>query len=131
MPVDLVYHIDDEFDEVTAGQEENEPSAIARKCTQLGALVGAAMRLNTGFDDILKHLNERVEAIRRKAMIVCMSRQICVSACNRIFAAGPDWHGDTDDTGVVKVTMTGNAFMQPLLWSKSRQEVFRNQFTNA
>jgi type I restriction enzyme R subunit len=61
-----------------------------------------------------------------------MSRRICVEVYNRIVAARPDWHGYTDDTGAVKVVMTGNATdsadMQPHIRSKSRQEAIRNRY---
>ncbi|GAB5430676.1 MAG: type I restriction endonuclease subunit R [Epibacterium sp.] len=129
---DLADHIDDEFDEATEGLEENEASAIARKWSQVEALVGADKRLDTVVGDILEHFDARVEAIDGKAMIVCMSRRICVEVYNRIVAARPDWHGDTDDTGAVKVVMTGNATdpadMQPHIRSKSRQEAIRNRY---
>ncbi|WP_246849193.1 hypothetical protein [Rubellimicrobium arenae] len=67
-----------------------------------------------------------------KAMIVGMSRRICVAIYERIRAARPDWHSDADEAGAVKVVMTGSASdpqaFQPHIRSKARQEVLRNRF---
>ncbi len=131
---DLADHIDDEFDEATEGLEETEAPAIARKWSQVETLVGADKRLDTVVEDILEHFDARIEVIDGKAMIVCMSRCICAEVFNRIVAARPDWHGETDDTGAVKVVMTGNAAdpanMQPHIRAKSRQEAIRNRDKN-
>jgi type I restriction enzyme R subunit len=131
---DLTDHIDEAFDEATEGLEEDEASAIARKWSQVEALVGADKRLDAVVADILEHFDARIEAIDGKALIVCMSRRICVEVYNRIAAVRPDWHGDTDDTGTVKVVMTGNATdpagMQTHIRSKTRQEAIRNRFKN-
>ena len=32
-----------------------------------------------------------------KAMVVCMSRRICVELYDAIVALRPDWHGEDDD----------------------------------
>ena len=97
---------------------------MARKWSQVEALVGADNRLDTVVSDILNHFDARVEAIDGKAMIVCMSRRICVEVYDRIVAACPELHADTDDMGEVKVVMTGSASdpseMQPHIRSKTR-----------
>ncbi|MEP2533839.1 type I restriction endonuclease subunit R [Shimia sp.] len=129
---DLADQIDDEFDDATEGLEDSEANSVARKWATVEALVGADKRLEKVVGDILKHFDARIEAIDGKAMIVCMSRRICVDVYNRLVAERPEWHGDTDDTGVVKVIMTGNATdtadMQPHIRSKSRQEAIRNRY---
>ena len=128
---DVASAIDDEFDEATETLEDDQVSAAARKWSRVEALVGADKRLDAVVADILTHFDARVKAIDGKAMIVCMSRRICAEVYARIVAAQPDWHGDTDDTGAVKVIMTGNATdpaeMRPHIRSKSRQEAIRNR----
>ncbi|MCA2009159.1 type I restriction endonuclease subunit R [Tritonibacter mobilis] len=123
--------LDEEFDEATETMEEGEAAAVARKWSRVEALVGADKRLDTVVEDILKHFDARLEAMDGKAMIACMSRRICVEVYDRIIAARPDWHGDTDDAGRVKVIMTGSATdpaeFRPHIRSKSRQEVIRNR----
>ncbi|WP_170517407.1 type I restriction endonuclease subunit R [Ruegeria atlantica] len=129
---DIASEIDEEFDEATEGLEDDEANSVARKWSQVEALVGADNRLDAVVADILEHFDARIEAIDGKAMIVCMSRRICVDVYNRIVAARPGWHGETDDTGAVKVIMTGNASdpadMQPHIRSKNRQEAIRNRY---
>ncbi|ETD81446.1 type I restriction endonuclease subunit R [Rhodobacter capsulatus] len=123
--------LDADFDEATEGLAAADASAMARKWSQIEALVGAEKRLDAVVADILAHFDARGAAIDGKAMIVCMSRRICVEVYDRIIAARPDWHGDTDDTGAVKVVMTGSATdpaaMQPHIRSKARQEAIRNR----
>ncbi len=129
---DIASEIDEEFDEATEGLEDDEANSVARKWSQVEALVGADNRLDAVVADILEHFDARIEAIDGKAMIVCMSRRICVDVYNRIVATRPGWHGETDDTGAVKVIMTGNASdpadMQPHIRSKNRQEAIRNRY---
>jgi type I restriction enzyme R subunit len=129
---DVADEIDEVFDDATEELEEEEADAVAKKWSQVEALVGADNRLNAVVADILQHFDARIEAIDGKAMIVCMSRRICAEVYDRIVAARPEWHGDTDDTGEVKVVMTGNATdpaaMQPHIRSKSRQEAIRNRY---
>jgi type I restriction enzyme R subunit len=128
---DLSNELDEEFDEATETLEEDQAAAAARKWSRVEALVGAEKRLDTVVEDILTHFDARIEAIDGKAMIVCMSRRICVEVYERIVAARPDWHSDTDDSGAVKVIMTGSATdpaeFRPHVRSKTRQEAIRNR----
>jgi type I restriction enzyme R subunit len=132
---DFAATLDDDFNEATEMLAEDQASATAKKWARVEALVGADRRLDTVVQDILSHFDARVEAIDGKAMIVCMSRRICAEVYERIVAARPDWHGDTDDTGMVKVVMTGAATdhvaLQLHIRSKSRQEAIRGRFKSA
>jgi type I restriction enzyme R subunit len=67
-----------------------------------------------------------------KAMIVCMSRRICVELYHRLVRLRPGWAHEDDDRGAIKVVMTGSA-VDPLNWqphirSKSRREALANRF---
>ena len=128
--------IDSEFEEITEAIDETSKEATARRWGRVEALVGADRRLDTVVADILDHFHARVEAMDGgKAMIVCMSRRIAVAVDDRIIAASPDFHSETDDTGAVKVIMTGNATdpqaFQAHIRSKSRMETLRNRFRKA
>ena len=124
--------LDETFDEVTEDLEDKDASAVARRWSRVEALVGADARLDAVVDDILRHFDARLEAVDGKAMIVCMSRRICVEVYDRIVAARPDWHAELDDAGEVKVVMTGSAAdppeFQPHIRSKQRQETLRTRF---
>lgn len=129
---DIHESLDEEFDEATEALAEDEAGAAAKKWSQIEKLVGAGPRLDAVVADILKHFDARLEAIDGKAMIVCMSRRICVEVYQRIVAARPDWHSDSDESGAVKVVMTGNATdpqtFQPHIRSKARQEGLRRRY---
>ena len=46
----------------------------------------------------MKHFERRLEAMEGKAMIVCMSRRICVELYNAIIKLRPEWaSGPNDD----------------------------------
>ena len=65
-------------------------------------------------------------------MIVCMSRRICVELYGELIQLRPDWHGDEDSAGKVKVVMTGAA-SDPSDWqqhirNKSRRETLAHRF---
>ncbi len=132
MDEDVQAAIDDEFDEATEALAEEQAAATARKWSRVEALVGADKRLDAVVADILSHFDARIEAIDGKAMIVCMSRRICVEVYERIVAARPDWHADTDEAGAVKVVMTGNATdpaaFQPHIRNKTKLENLRNRY---
>ena len=72
-------------------------------------MVGAEKRLKLVAKDILDHWDRRLEILDGKAMIVTMSRRICVDLYNQITALRPEWHSEKDEKGSVKIVMTGNA----------------------
>ena len=74
----------------------------------LEELAGAKSRLETLAVQIVEHFEERLGVIDGKAMIVCMSRDICVDLYDEIVRLRPKWHADEDDSGVIKVVMDAN-----------------------
>jgi type I restriction enzyme R subunit len=107
--------IDDEFEEVMEGQEENEREKSKSKWSRLEAIVGSPNRVKKLAEDIVNHFEEKAKAIKGKAMIVCMSRRICVDLYNEIKKLRPDLHNDDLTKGEIKVVMTGSAGDDPKL----------------
>ncbi|MDH2879784.1 type I restriction endonuclease subunit R [Bacillus cytotoxicus] len=101
--------IDDEFDEITEGQEENEREKYKTKWSRLEAVVGSPNRVKKLAQDIVQHYEEKSKTITGKAMVVCMSRRICVELYDEIVKLRPDWHSDDLEKGKIKVVMTGSA----------------------
>ena len=101
--------IDEEFDDLTEGQEEIEKEKNKGKWTRLEAIVGSPNRIKKLAEDIVNHYEEKSKAIDGKAMVVCMSRKICVDLYEQIVALRPSWHSDDDNKGKIKVVMTGSA----------------------
>jgi type I restriction enzyme R subunit len=107
--------LDRDFEEATEGEEVEHKEKLKSRWAQLEALVGADQRVELVADDLVKHFERRLEAMEGKAMVVCMSRRICVDLYNAIVARRPDWQRDDDDQGTIKVVMTGSA-TDPLDW---------------
>ncbi|KYC67124.1 type I restriction endonuclease subunit R [Heyndrickxia coagulans] len=119
--------IDEEFEEITEDQEESAREKYKSKWSRLEAIVGSPNRIKQLAKDIVHHYEEKAKAIDGKAMIVCMSRRICVALYNEIVKLRPDWHSDDDDKGKIKVVMTGSAgdddFLQPHIGGKKRRDL--------
>nr|MDP9479361.1 type I restriction endonuclease subunit R [Actinomycetota bacterium] len=99
-------HVDPDFEEVTEGEEVESKERLKSKWARLEALVGAEERTARVAEDIVGHFEERLAAMDGKAMIVCMSRRICVELYDAIAEIRPGWHDESDDEGEIKVVMT-------------------------
>jgi type I restriction enzyme R subunit len=118
--------IDEEFEELTESEESNSQQRLKSRWARLEAIVGHEQRLQLIAEDIVKHFEARNSVLEGKAMIVCMSRRICVDLYNAIKAVRPDWHHEDDDKGTIKVVMTGSSSdplsFQPHVRSKQRRK---------
>jgi type I restriction enzyme R subunit len=127
--------IDPEFEEVTEGEEIERKEKLKSKWAQLEALVGSEKRVKMIARDLVAHFEERLAAMDGKAMIVCMSRRICVDLYRELVALRPDWHHADDDKGALKVVMTGSDAdkpeWQPHIRNKPRREALANRFRDA
>ncbi|MCL2929750.1 MAG: type I restriction endonuclease subunit R [Trichodesmium sp. MAG_R01] len=101
-------NIDSKFEEITEDEETTTKERLKSKWARLEALVGAEKRINQIAKDIVTHFENRLASIDGKAMIVCMSRNICVDLYNTIITLKPDWHHDDDNQGIIKVVITGS-----------------------
>ncbi len=99
LPEELKPKIDEEFEEVTEGEEVERKEKLKAKWAQLEAIVGTEKRLRLVAQDIVTHFERRLEALDGKAMIVCMSRRICVNLYREIVRLRPEWHHKDDDKG--------------------------------
>ena len=127
--------IDPGFEEATEGEEVERKEKLKSKWAQLEAIVGAERRLALLAKDIVEHFETRLEALDGKAMIVCMSRRICVELYQQIVRLRPQWQHEDDDQGAIKIVMTGSA-SDPVDWqshirSKPRREALANRFRDA
>jgi type I restriction enzyme R subunit len=124
--------IDPEFEEVTEGEEVERKEKLKSKWAQLEAIVGSEKRLKLVAKDIVEHFERRLEAMDGKAMVVCMSRRICVELHREIVALRPAWRAGEDDKGAIKVVMTGSATdpldWQPHIRNKPRREALAKRF---
>ena len=80
-------NIDPEFEEVTEGEEVERREKLKTKWAQLEAVVGAEKRVKQIAKDIVAHFEQRLEALEGKAMVVCMSRRICIDLYRELACA--------------------------------------------
>ncbi len=124
--------IDPDFEEATEGEEVERREKLKTKWAQLEAVVGADRRIRQVAGDIVAHFEKRLEALEGKAMVVCMSRRICIDLYRELVRLRPGWHDDDDAKGAIKVVMTGSA-SDPVEWqahirNKARREALANRF---
>lgn len=102
-------NIDQEFEEITEGEEIESKEYLKSKWSRLEKVVGSEKRIHRITKDIIKHWETRLSVLDGKAMIVCMSRRICVDLHDEITKLRPEWYHEDDDKGIIKVVMTGSA----------------------
>ena len=124
--------IDSDFEEATEGEELERKERFKRKWAQQEALVGAEKRVAQVAQDIVSHYESRLEILNGKAMIVCMSRRICIDLYRELVKLRPDWEHDDDSQGQIKIVMTGSASdrvdWQPHIRNKARREALARRF---
>jgi type I restriction enzyme R subunit len=107
--------IDDEVDELAEDEEESTQSKLKSRWAALEKVVGAGPRVTSVAADLVAHFEERSKAQTGKAMVVAMSRDICVHLYDEIVKLRPDWHDADPEKGGIKVVMTGSASDKALL----------------
>lgn len=135
--------IDAEFEEITEGEEWSKKEKLKTKWAALEALVGDPKRIELIAADLVAHFEKRLEAMDGKAMIVCMSRRICVDLYKALIKLRPEWASAKDDDletekgrqCVAKVIMTGSADdgpeWQPHIRNKERRRKLANRFKDS
>ncbi|MFM5590569.1 type I restriction endonuclease subunit R [Aeromonas veronii] len=108
-------HIDDEVDELAEDEEESEQAKLKSRWAALEKVVGSKPRIERVAADLVAHFEERNQAQHGKAMVVAMSREICVHLYDAIVALRPEWHDQDPDKGAIKIVMTGSASDKALL----------------
>ncbi len=125
--------LNDEVDDII----EDEEDVAARESTKsqwaaLEKLVGSEPRIEQVATDLVIHIENRTASMPGKAMIVCMSREICVDMYDAIVAIRPDWHDADPDKGAIKIVMTGSASdktkLQPHIYNKETKKLFEKRF---
>ncbi len=119
-------HIDEEFDEITEGEEISEREKLKTKWARVEAVVGSPNRIKIIAKDIVEHWESRSAVMDGKAMIVAMSRRIAIDLHDEIVKLRPGWYNEDDDQGTIKVIMTGSAADGPE-WQKHIRNRERRQ----
>ncbi|MDP9993811.1 type I restriction enzyme R subunit [Variovorax boronicumulans] len=119
--------VEDEEDIASREKTKSEWAALEK-------LVGADPRLKQVAMDLVQHFEARISVIEGKAMIVCMSREICARLYKAITTLRPDWHSDDPAQGAVKVVMTASsadkALLQPHRYTHAVKKSLEKRFKN-
>lgn len=117
--------VEDEEDIASREKTKSEWAALEK-------LVGSEPRLQQVARDLIQHFEARISVVDGKAMIVCMSRDICAQLYNAIVSLRPDWHSADPEQGAIKIVMTGSAadkaLLQPHLYSKQVKKRLEARF---
>lgn len=118
--------IDEEFEDLAEGYEEEQKEKMKGKFSRLEAIVGSPNRIKQLAYDIVNHYEEKSKTVKGKAMIVCMSRKICVKLYDEIEKLRPEWCSDDVNKGKIKVVITGSSSddddLQKHVGGKSRRD---------
>mgnify|MGYP003586877593 CR=1 FL=1 len=115
--------IDDEVDELAEDEEEGAQARLKSRWAALERIVGAQPRVASVAADLVAHFEARNQAQEGKAMVVTMSRDICVHLYDEIIKLRPQWHSADPEKGAIKIVMTGSASDKELL----RPHIYSNQ----
>ena len=107
--------LDDEVDGLAEDENEGTQAQLKSRWAALEKVVGATPRIASVAADLVAHFEERNAAQDGKAMVVAMSRDICVHLYDEIVRLRPDWHSADPEQGAIKVVMTGSASDKALL----------------
>ena len=124
--------IDDEVNELAEDEEEDQQAKLKSKWAALEKVVGAEPRIASVAADLVAHFEERNKAQTGKAMVVAMSREICVHLYNEIVKLRPDWHNTDPEQGAIKIVMTGSAsdkaLLQPHIYNGQTKKRLEKRF---
>lgn len=125
--------LNDNVDEVIEDEEDaSEREKTKSQWAALEKLVGSEPRIEQVAKDLVAHFENRISTMPGKAMIVCMSREICVDMYNAIVNLKPEWHDTDTSKGAIKIVMTGSASdkskLQPHIYNKETKKLFEKRF---
>ena len=126
-------NVDEQVEQVTEDEEESVQAKIKARWAALEKLVGAQPRLEKVAADLVKHFDQRQASfVIGKAMIVCMSREICAHLYNELVRLKPEWHHPDPTKGVIKIVMTGSSsdkeLLRPHIYSKQTKKDLAKRF---
>ena len=130
---DLIEELSEQVDEVVEDEEDVSTRERTKgEWSRLEKLVGSGPRLKQVAEDLVNHFEARTASIDGKAMIVAMSRDICVQLYSAIVQLRPDWHDTDPEKGAIKIVMTGSASdkaeLQPHIYNKQTKKRFEKRF---
>ncbi len=143
--IEEIEALNQEVEEVLEDEEDIiEKEKAKSKWATLEKLVGSEPRIHQVTKDLVAHFTNRTDSFPGKAMIVCMSREICVNMFDAIIRLKPEWAGtlkrDNKEKngfydpldGSIRVVMTGSAsdnqHLQKHIYNKKAKKHLEKRF---
>lgn len=124
--------LDEDVDELAEDDEESQQARLKSRWAALEKVVGAEPRVASVAADLVAHFAQRNTAQTGKAMVVAMSRDICVHLYNEIVRLRPGWHDADPEQGTIKIVMTGSAsdkaLLRPHIYSPQTRKRLEKRF---
>jgi type I restriction enzyme R subunit len=112
LPDEAKRELNELAEDLVEDEEESIQANLKKRWAELEQIVGAEPRLEKIAQDIVDHYENRCkspELADGKAMIVGMSRNICVDLYNQIIKLRPQWHNDDHRKGAIKIVFHSSA----------------------
>ena len=106
---EIFKQIDDLLYEFTEQEEKSVVEEEKARWATIESLAGSEPRIKQLAKSIVEHFESRQSIGYGKAMVVCMSRRICIALHDEIKKLRPGYYHKDDDKGTMKVVMTGSA----------------------
>jgi type I restriction enzyme R subunit len=127
--------LDDLAEELIEDEEENEQARFKQRWAEMEKIVGAKPRLEKIAADIVEHFENRCkspELADGKAMVVGMSRHICVDLYDEIVKIRPEWHSADHRQGAIKIVFHSSASddekIRPHAYGSAQKRDLENRF---
>lgn len=132
---DAKKELDEIAEDLIEDEEDDIQANLKRKWAELERIVGAQPRLARIAEDIVNHFENRCKSPELedgKAMVVGMSRNICVDLYDEIIKLRPDWHSDDHRKGAIKIVFhssaSDNEKLRPHAYTEPQKRDLENRF---
>ena len=135
LPEEAKVVLNDLAEQLVEDEEDSVQATLKRRWADLELIVGSQPRIKEIAKDIVSHFANRCaspELADGKAMVVGMSRNICVDLYNEIIALKPEWHSTDHRTGGIKIVFHSSASdkekIRPHIYTKQQKRDLENRF---
>jgi type I restriction enzyme R subunit len=138
LPDDAKRELNELAEDLVEDEEESIQANLKKRWAELEQIVGAEPRLEKIARDIVDHYENRCkspELADGKAMIVGMSRNICVDLYNQIVKIRPQWHNDDHRKGAIKIVFhssaSDNEKLRPHAYTEPQKRELEGRFKDS
>ncbi len=138
LPDEAKKELNELAEDLVEDEEESIQANLKKRWAELEQIVGAEPRLEKIAQDIVDHYENRCkspELADGKAMVVGMSRNICVDLYNQIIKIRPQWHSDDHRKGAIKIVFhssaSDNEKLRPHAYTEPQKRELESRFKDS